>query len=150
MKEKRLLDAFGQVDSKYIEEAAFAQHLKKAAWTKWGSIAACLVLLCAVAVHFFTANPGEGEIASHSVADVAPMVYVNDTLYIQSSDQKGYPEQKDEFIYLGKIESMVSEEGAPKENFQANDRIVGCEVYQYGENIVVHINGAYWLYVKYS
>ena len=90
------------------------------------------------------------------VADAAPMVYVNDTLYIQSSDQKGYPEQKDDFVYLGKILSDVTNyqgdgaDGIPKENFQANDPIVGCEVYQYGENIVVKINGSYWLYMKYG
>ena len=90
------------------------------------------------------------------VADAAPMVYVNDTLYIQSSDQKGYPEQEDGFVYLGKILSDVTNyqgdgaDGIPKENFQANDPIIGCEVYQYGENIVVKINGSYWLYMKYG
>ena len=84
------------------------------------------------------------------------MVYVNDTLYIQSSDQKGYPEQKDDFVYLGKILSDVTNyqgdgaDGIPKENFQANHPVVGCEVYQYGENIVVKINGSYWLYMKYG
>ena len=90
------------------------------------------------------------------VADAAPMVYVNDTLYIQSSDQKGYPEQKDDFVYLGKILSDVTNyqgdgaDGIPKENFQANHPVIGCEVYQYGENIVVKINGSYWLYMKYG
>jgi len=28
--------------------------------------------------------------------------------------------------------------------------VIGCEVYQYGENIVVKINGSYWLYMKYG
>lgn len=92
---------------------------------------------------------GTGQTISVSAADVAPMVYVNDTLYKQSSDQQGYPEYRDEFVYLGKIESQVSSEGAPQENFQANDPIIGCEVYQYGEDLVVYINGSYWLYKKY-
>ena len=84
------------------------------------------------------------------------MVYVNDTLYIQSSDQKGYPEQKDDFVYLGKILSDVTNyqgdgaDGIPKEDFQANHPVVGGEVYQYGENIVVKINGSYWLDMKYG
>ena len=34
---------------------------------------------------------------------------------------------------LGKIESTVSSSEEPKENFQANDDIVGAAVYQYGE-----------------
>ena len=34
-------------------------------------------------------------------------------------------------------------DGIPKENFQANHPIVGAEVYQYGENIVVEIGGKY-------
>jgi hypothetical protein len=40
-------------------------------------------------------------------------------------------------------------DGIPKENFQANHPIVGSEVYQYGENIVVGIGGKYWLYENY-
>lgn len=38
---------------------------------------------------------------------------------------------------LGKIENTVSSSEEPKENFQANDDIVGAAVYQYGDNIVV-------------
>lgn len=38
---------------------------------------------------------------------------------------------------LGKIENTVSSSEEPKENFQANDDIVGAMVYQYGDNIVV-------------
>ena len=40
-------------------------------------------------------------------------------------------------------------DGIPKENFQANHPIVGAEVYQYGDNIVVKIEGKYWLYENY-
>ena len=109
--------------------------------------------MCAAIAHFSPANQDEDN---QGVADAAPMVYVNDTLYIQSSDQKGYPEQKDDFVYLGKILSDITNyqgdgaDGIPKENFQANHPVVGCEVYQYGENIVVKINGSYWLYMKYG
>jgi hypothetical protein len=79
------------------------------------------------------------------------MVYVNDTLYKQSTEQIWYGELKEEFIYLGKIESDVTNDqsitdGVPKENFQANHPIVGAEVYQYNENIVIQINGDYWLF----
>ncbi|WP_298020113.1 hypothetical protein [uncultured Dysosmobacter sp.] len=95
-----------------------------------------------------TAQPA--AISTHGVADAPPMVYVNGVLYKQSTEQISYGEMKEEFICLGKIESTASEEGVPKEDLQANDSIVGCEVYQYGENIVVHIGDAYWLYTQYG
>lgn len=37
-------------------------------------------------------------------------------------------------------------DGIPKENFQANHPIVGSEIYQYDNDIVVRIDGKYWLY----
>lgn len=89
-------------------------------------------------------------VTTTNMADAAPMVFVNDTLYKQSAEKISYEQMKEEFTYLGKIEGTDCEAGVPKENFQANQQIVGCEVYQYGENIVVHINEAYWLYTKYS
>ena len=87
------------------------------------------------------------------VADAAPMVYVNDTLYKQSTSQTSYTELKEEFVYLGEIESEVINDqsitdGIPNKNFQANHSIVGSEVYQYGDDIVVEINGKYWLYER--
>ncbi len=107
-------------------------------------------------------NPNDGEtaqpaIASTTNADAAPMVYVNGTLYEQNTEQISYGEMKEEFIYLGKIESDVTNnqsssdgissfDGIPKENFQANVPIVGAEVYQYGDDVVIHTDNKYWLY----
>ena len=54
--------------------------------------------------------------------------------------------------YLGKIEEDItsnqstSNDGVPKENYQANSPIIGANVYQYEENIVVEINSKYRLY----
>lgn len=155
MKEKRLLNAMGKVDEKYVAEASPAQHSKRPRWLKWGAIAACLVLVCTLAVHF-TNLPNDDDVTSPGITDAAPMVYVNDTLYKQSSNQQSYPELKDEFVYLGLILSDITNsqngdtDGVPKENFQANHPVVGCEVYQYGEDIVLHINDAYWLYTRYE
>lgn len=50
----------------------------------------------------------DNAVSELGTADAAPMVYVNNTLYIQSSDQQGYPELKDNFIYLGQIVSDVT------------------------------------------
>ncbi len=94
-------------------------------------------------------TPGEEMSAEAAVpGDIAPMAYVNDTLYIQSPAQEGYAERREEFSYLGRIESAVTQDREPDQNFQANDPIVGCEVYQYGEDIVIEIDDRYWLYVK--
>lgn len=152
MKKEDFFEVLGELDDDIVKGAEIPMK-KKANWKVWGATAACLALaLCVGIFAFYTQRNGDNAIEP-GVADVAPMVYVNDTLYIQSSDQQGYPELKDEFVYLGRIKSDVTNGGAdsaPKENFQANDPIVGCEVYQYGENIVVKINDAYWLYVKYG
>ena len=97
-------------------------------------------------------NDGAGS----TIADAPPMVCVNDTLYKQSTKQTSYNELKDDFVYLGVIESDITNlqnnsngnasDGIPKENFQANHPIVGAKVYQYGNNIAVEIEGKYWLY----
>ena len=81
--------------------------------------------------------------------DIAPMVYVNDTLYQIVDSQPNFADEKSSFNLLGKIESTVSSSEEPKENFQANDDIVGAAVYQYGDSIVVEIEGKYWLYENY-
>lgn len=81
--------------------------------------------------------------------DIVPMVYVNDTLYRIVDPQPNFADEKSTFNLLGKIESTVSSSEEPKENFQANDDIVGAAVYQYGDRIVVEIEGKYWLYENY-
>ena len=81
--------------------------------------------------------------------DIAPMVYVNDTLYQIVDSQPNFADEKSSFNLLGKIENTVSSSEEPKENFQANDDIVGAAVYQYGDNIVVEFEGKYWLYENY-
>ena len=82
--------------------------------------------------------------------DIVPMVYVNDTLYRIVDPQPNFADEKSSFNLLGKIESTVSSSEEPKENFQANDDIVGAAVYQYGDSIVVEIEGKYWLYEHYQ
>ena len=68
--------------------------------------------------------------------------------------QTSFNELRDDFVYLGVIESDITNsqgdngarntpDGIPKENFQANHPIVGPEVYQYGNDIVVGIGGKY-------
>ena len=101
-------------------------------------------------------SQGDSSVTS-GIADAAPMIYVNDTLYKQSTSQTSFDELRNDFVYLGAIESDITNlqgnigagntlDGVPKENFQANHPIVGSEVYGYGNDIVVRIEGKYWLY----
>lgn len=93
-----------------------------------------------------------GEMASGSSADAPPMVCVDGRLYQRSMDQKEpYEGPEDEFVYLGEIRSDVTAgsgttDGVPREHLQANHPVVGAEVYQYGENIMIRIQGECWLY----
>ena len=136
MNAKKFSDAMSELDSKYIDEAInYKKKAKKPRWIKWGAMAACL---CLIVVAIITVpsmlNPQESDGGGGgTIADAPPMVYVNDTLYKQSTKQTSYNELKDDFVYLGVIESDIT-------------NIVGAKVYQYGNDIVVEIEGKYWLY----
>ena len=158
MTNEKLYEILGDINEKHVYEARAYHKAKKPIWAKWGAIAACLVLVCVVAIPLFLHN--NDSVTAPGIADAAPMIYVNDTLYKQSTSQTSFTELKDNFVYLGVIESDVTNiqgtndagnylDGIPKENFQANHPIVGAEIYQYGENIVVGIGGKYWLYENY-
>lgn len=159
MNAKKFSDAMSELDTKYVDEALnYKKKAKKPGWIKWGAMAACLVLVCVAAISLFPNN--NDSVTTPSIADAAPMIYVNDNLYKQSTLQTSFSELKDDFVYLGIIESDVTNfqgandagnylDGIPKENFQANHPIVGAKVYQYGDNIVVEIEGKYWLYENY-
>lgn len=155
MRKEDFAEVIGDINEKHIVEARADHKAKKPTWLKWGAMAACL---CLVLVGAFVMRPDNGDytgdntVVSSGVEDVAPMVYVNNVLYKQSTTQVSYTELKPEFIYVGKIETDItsdqstSTDGVPKENFQANTPIVGAEVYQYGDDVVIQINGEYWLY----
>lgn len=76
--------------------------------------------------------------------DKAPMIYVDSSLYVISEKNKYYEELNDDFEYLGVVKEATCDR--PYKNFQANDEIVGSAIYKYKENIVVLIEGKYWLY----
>jgi hypothetical protein len=143
MNVKKFSDAMSELDTKYVDEALnYKKKMKKPAWIKWGVMAACLCLIICVATipHLLSgSNPPVS-------GDLAPMIYVNDKLYQYADSQPNLTDKESQFIYLGEIESRVSSSQEPKENFQANDDIVGATVYQYKNDIVVQIDGEYYLY----
>ena len=157
MKEERILNVLGKVDEKYIKEAdpEVKAERKAPVWTKWAAMAACLCLVVvgALTIPNLQNEPQQGQ--GNTVQDIAPMVCINDTLYKQSEKQISYAQPKEEFVYLGEIESDVSSDnsitdGIPKKNFQANHAIIGSMVYEYGDDIVVVIKGKYWLYERFE
>ncbi len=116
---------------------------------------------------------GGSEMAVGSSADAPEMICVGGSLYKRSMDRKESFEVKEEkLVYLGKIESNIADSGntvgeemgaeegnensagtmiwieneVPKEDFQANHPIVGAEVYQYGDDIIVRVDGEYRCY----
>ena len=145
MNAKTFSDAMSALDTKYIDEALnYKKKAKKPIWVKWGVMAACLCLiLCAAVIPRLWKNS-----APPVSGDLAPMVYVNDTLYQVVDPQPDLTDKEGRFIYLGEIESKVSSSQEPKENFQANDDIVGAKVYQYENDIVVLIDSQYFLYTN--
>lgn len=152
MNSKKFTEAMSELDSKYVDEALNYKFTKKRhGWIKWvATAAACLVLVYVAAISLFPGND-DNNVTTPGIADAAPMVYVNDTLYMQSLEQTSYKEIKADFVYLGNVESDVTNDqsttdGVPKENFQSNTPIVGAEIYQYGDDIVIQIDGEYWLY----
>lgn len=154
MNSKTFSEAMNAINDKYLVEAV--QYQKKDhpyGWAMWGTLAACLILCLIVSLNGSSLRDSRKESEGVNSAGDAPLlVFVNDTLYKQSLQQISYSEMNNEFVYLGKIESDITQnksmmtDGVPKENFQANYPIVGAEVYRYGDDIVVQYDGQYWLY----
>lgn len=150
MKKEDFFEVLGELDDNIVKEAKLTMK-KKGNWKIWGTIAACVCLMiCAAAIPRLIENPNDS-----ASGDISSMVYINDTLYRIPSNQPDLTGKESLFVYLGEISSKVSSSQYPQENFQANDDIVGCAVYQYGEDVVVELNGQYCLYcavldVKYT
>ena len=143
MNARKFSDAMSELDTKYIDEALdYKKKVKKPILVKWGAMAACLCLIiCAAAIPRLL-NGSHPPVSG----DLASIVYVNNKLYQYAGNQPDLTGKESQFLYLGEIESKVSSSQEPKENFQANDDIVGAKVYQYENDIVVFVDGKYFLY----
>lgn len=149
-------EILGEMDDRIVsEEAGGTGRGKRNIWKAAAAIAACLALVVCAAVRLLPGRMAAGQLASDkSVScDIASMVYVGDALYILSplpNDWEGYPASLEGLVYLGNIQSVVASCGQPHENFQANDSILGCEVYRYGSCIAVKVDGHYLIYKPYG
>lgn len=150
-REEVLLYAFGGIEDKFVAEAAAARGKRRAAvrrWMKWG-LAACIALILVVSVPALL-QPGGSSSSSSSVpvtsGELQSMICVNGTVYGISAEEP-YDSYRSDFVYLGKIASAVSSDEYPEEEMQSNDgELVGAAVYQYEEELVVCIDGQYWVY----
>ncbi|MCD8100759.1 MAG: hypothetical protein LUE06_09340 [Oscillospiraceae bacterium] len=146
----KIIDLFFARDETAIaftaEEADSQPVRKKHGRAKWIAAAACLCLMLCIGIKPLLA----ADIAAPSAGDLAPMIYVSDTLYYLAAEQPDLTGSESDFVYLGKILSSVSSSEYPAENFQANDDIIGAKVYNYGENIVAALESGYWLYEAYG
>ena len=62
---------------------------------------------------------------------ISQKMFINDRLYVLRAWASGGGGRLDDgFVFLGEIESSVSPNVIPTENFQANDEIVGARVYK--------------------
>ena len=161
-------EAMGELGAKYIAETLSYQPKKKpkVALMKYVALAAVLCLVVAAAVWARWEDSGLSidendnplgtvyeddtvesvEDSSVESGDLAPMVCINGILYQCAGNQPDLAGKEDEFVFLGEIESWVDTSQEPTDNFQANDGIIGAKVYQYGDDVVVLIDGQYWLY----
>lgn len=71
MKSERILNALGQVDETYIEEAApgSTQRIRKHRWVKWGALAACLCLIIGGTVLFWNRDSSSSADSGITVSD---------------------------------------------------------------------------------
>ena len=141
MRKEDFFEVLGELDDDIVKEVKKPMK-KKLNWKIWGTVAACLCIMIGAFVipHMFRQSNDSTS------GDLSPMVYVNDTLYRGTSSQIDLTGKEVQLVYLGEISSKVSSSQYPHENFQANDDIVGCAVYQFGKDIVVEIDGQYWSY----
>lgn len=139
-----LLYAIGNIDDRFITEVAESNAKKNRythRWMKWGLVA-CFALILAISVPTLLNSGNRSNISG----DIQPMIYVNGEVYGISAEEP-YDSYQSEFVYIGEITSAVDSDEYPDEEMQSNDmEIIGASVYQYGDDMVVYIDGQYWIY----
>ena len=119
-------------------------------WRKYATIAASVAIVISIIVGLHI-NSYFRSPNSPIPADIAPFICVNEMLYNDTSKQLSFDDIEGQLVFIGEIESETTYDpqksyGLPTEHLQANRSIIGSKVYQYGDDIVVEINGKYWLF----
>lgn len=77
-----------------------------------------------------------------------PMLYVNGMLYELLPGEAENPDTVAELPFIGTVGSCCSEEELPDAHLEANEPIVGAEVYAQGERLLVLVSGYLRIYVR--
>lgn len=151
MNDEWILEVFGEIDHKYIEEAApGGQEVKKHGTFRWQAAAAVFTCACLAAVIALVVsnrrNPEGGgyadkeqspvagnEVQTVSAADYPAMIMVDGQLYQDSGEIAEIPADADPD---GEITSYC--DTVPYENNQSNFIRTGC-IYRYGENETLQV-----------
>lgn len=150
----RLASIIGDIDDDLIVGAIQGNTETRArvfpVWHKYATIAASVAIVISLIVglhiNFYFRNTN-----SPIPAAIAPFICVNEILYVDTSTQVSFTAIEEQLLFIGEIESEITHDSQklnslPTEHLQANHSIIGSKVYQYGEDIVVEINGKHWLY----
>ena len=76
------------------------------------------------------------------------MLFVNGMLYELLPGEAENPDTVAELPFLGTVGSCCSEEELPDAHLEANEPIVGAEVYVQGERLLVLVSGYLRIYVR--
>lgn len=77
-----------------------------------------------------------------------PMLFVNGMLYELLPGEAENPDAVAELPFIGTVGSCCSEEELPDAHLEANEPIVGAEVYVQGDRLLVLVSGYLRIYVR--
>lgn len=162
MKNKRIFTAFGQVDEKYIEEAApgnRVRKIQKRSFAKWGALAACVALIAlsiTALPHFNDSNsvPLIQKISSASDAPDRMRKYMNYDKHRYAFLENGstYQFSSEQLVaVLGTLEHDIQKDPQTngKKDFAATFALGGT-IYQISSydpafRLVVELDGNYYI-----
>lgn len=154
MKNKRLLNLIGDVDDKFIEEAASATQTPRHGWVKWAALAACL---CLILVGAFTIEKAKTPVLtpeSSSASGVA--ILYRDKTYIalispEERQAVGLPETVTEDL-IGEHLAFMKLDGGVADYVEASEEtdmeLYACTVNTTREVLILRDGEAFWPIVR--
>ena len=154
MKNKRLLNLIGDVDDKFIEEAASATQNPRHGWVKWAALAACLCLIL-VGAFAFGKDKAPVLTPNDSAASGVATLY-NDKIYIalispEECKAVGLPETVTEDV-IGEHLAFMKLDGGVADYVEAIEEtdieLYACTVNTTREVLILRDGEAFWPIVR--
>lgn len=92
MRKEELCDVLGDINETYVKEARITPKVKKSGWMKWGAIAACFVLVLAVAIPQLRRQPPNQQ---------------DNPLFVNKADSMASVDMDVQFTYYDKLPQDV-------------------------------------------